>query len=277
MSDSRPPSPRHLPSGIIAAAVIGVAAGAVSWVIAGAWVTMIHGYIRLDQLTMLTLGAVTGAATVAGDAWRRREAPRMPAVHGVLLGGIGALVPATVFAVLSRHGSGGFAFERILGWGLTAAATAAAISLARPPLRGTRIGAAALVAGAGGIVSGVLLLLPGITELWQALAFVWFGAVVGVAVVAPWLVGAIAVVEIIPGRNALPTMLTLREWPIDDGDSVTLNAAQLACINGRLVLYPPSTGVSLNGHLVISPRVVEGTALVTVGRARYEILVRTRR
>ena len=122
-------------------------------------------------------------------------------------------------------------------------------------------------------LAGAIITLPGITEIWQAAAFIWLGGVIGFAVAGPELWLASAVVELIPPRGQFPGILDLREWPLYPGDVLSLGQAQVAQVGTRFLVYPPAGGLVANGHHIPLPRDLPEGGLLLVGRARYRVRV----
>jgi hypothetical protein len=266
-------SSRRVPSGIAAAAVLGAAGGAVAWLAATGWSHVVTGYVRLDQLTMLTLGAIVGAVTLGGDALRRRQRVGAPIINGVIVGGVSALAVATVVALLSATGDTGFLMQRAAGWCAVVTVSSAALA----SVHGSPIRAAHATVGIGllgGIICGLVALLPGAAEFWWAIAFTVAGATIAIAVTGPRLWQAVAIVEHAPARNAIPGLLALREWAIDDGDVVALGTAQLSCNDGHVALHPPAGGATVNGLLKTRGTYIPVSCVIAVGGQRYLVQVR---
>ncbi len=270
----RAESSRWIPSGITAAATIGAAAGAVAWFLASGWSQVVSGYIRLDQLTMMTLGAVAGATALGGEALRRREPIGTALIAGLIAGGVPALIVASVFASFSALGGTGFLVQRVVGWCCVVTATAVALAAARPMAIRSHLSETAGVAALGGAMCGLIVLLPGAVEFWLAIAFTAAGATIGIAVCGPALWRAVAIVEHAPPRNSIPRLLALREWSLAPGDVVALSTAQLSCANGRVALYPPAGGATVNGILKTGGIYLRTSSLIAVGGQRYLVQLR---
>ncbi|MGH7592301.1 MAG: hypothetical protein ACRELE_00365, partial [Gemmatimonadales bacterium] len=228
---------------------------------------------RLDQLSALTLGGFVGAAVLGSREFRQRGHPLYGAVAGLLLGGAGAIAGISLLAfdhgVLSPRS---FFLERAAAWALACGLTGVALgTFVRPHTRRMLLERAGLAVG-GGAVGGILFTLPGATDLWQAVAFVWFGATIGVAVVGPELWSAGAVIEGLPARGRSLTLLALREWPLHDGVRA-IGEARVSLVNGRVALYPPAGGVVADGRPWRRPHYLLANTDVAVGRIRYRVRV----
>lgn len=269
-----PAGPRRseaLPRGVLASILIGASGAGVGWLLTGMLPLLTTSNARLDQLNALCFGAATGAAVVAGAAYRRRRSMLSGALAGALLGGVGALVGVTPLALLTGAPSArAFLLERCGAW-LLAALGAALAARVWASDRSDRLGETALIAAVGGAVSGVIFTLPGATDAWQGVAALWFGATIGLAVVGPDLWGATGVVARLPGKGRRWSPWLIREWPLYDGVSLMVGEAQIACLDGRIVLYPPAGGVQADGRTVRRPRFVVASTQIAVGHSRYHL------
>jgi hypothetical protein len=262
-----------LPRGVTASAVIGMAAGGVAWLPSNVWSSFTASYVRLDQWTALGLGAVVGAAVLAAREFRQRRRFGVALAAGALLGGAGALAGTSALALAyAATTPGSFLLQRIAAWGLAGLLTVAALSLAISPRRTRMMVESTGIAVSGGAIGGVIYTLPGATDLWQALAFLWFGAVVGIAACGPELWSAVAVVETLPPRGTQLELLSLHEALLYD-DTIAVGEARLASVAGGVALYPPAGGVIADGHHVRQPRFLRSNTELLVGRMRYRVRV----
>ena len=224
--------------------------------------------------TMLLLGALVGGAVLGGIALRTRGPLLLGTVAGVLLGGIGATLGAVIVAMLPGPGSvRGFLLVRFVGWTLSGMLAATCLSWTMRPLAWRRVGESALLGLLAGAVGGALFALPGPSELWQGLAFLAFGAGTGLAVGGPALWGARATIEAAPSRGLVPSVMSLREWPVYEGSAIQLGDGQVACQAGQLALYPPSGGAQLDGRSITQPAFIRGSGRIMVDGVRYRIRV----
>lgn len=261
--------------GLWSSAVLGATGAAVAWLLAALGprvVAVSGGAARLDQLTMWLLGGMIGVAVLGGRA-SRIGAPIIPELLGGLsLGGIAALIPATLALLLPVPASpAGFLLLRALAWCVAGASLALTLAAFTRPERGGIRGEATVIGATGGLVAGLLYALPGPSELTQALAFLTLGVSVGLALALPWLRHALAVADQVPRRGPVPGILSLREALLYEGSAVQLGSALLACQGGRVALYPASVGVVLNGRAVVEPRYLGDGGTLLVAEQRYRI------
>jgi hypothetical protein len=263
-----------LPRGVLASIVLGYTGGLVAWLIAGVWTDLGPArstYLRLDQITILLLGAIAGAAVLGGAALRRRESILMAVPAGGMLGGAGAVIGASlVLLVPGVMSLRGFVLGRIAGWALAAGLASLLLACYGPRLRWPRLGESLGLGLMAGGLSGVVFALPGPSDLWQGIAFCLFGAGVGVAACGPALWRAPAIVELYRGPR-LPGILSLREWAVADDESAVLESATVAARGGRAALYPSPAGAVLDGRAVTEPVYLSGTSGVTDGAAAYYV------
>ena len=262
----------RLPRGLWTSIVVGMTASACGWLLSSALPALTASYVRLDQLTALVLGATIGGGVIGVREYRQRRSVSFGVAAGAVLGGVGALSGASLVAFASGMGTPRFfAVERIAAWLLSAAAAGALLST----IGGTRpfqwIREIVLIAAIGGGVSGIIFTLPGAADVWQAVACIWFGGAIALAVTGPELWHANAVVELVPARGTRWNPILGREWPLYDGAALSLGEAQVACQNGRVTLYPPSGGLIANGHTVREPQFLHGDTLISIGRTRYRL------
>jgi len=279
-SATRSAGPSRLPRGIAASALFGYAGAFLAWLVAGIFTDLtdlISSYQRLDQVAICLLGAAAGAAVLAGAALRQRRSVVVGAASGLLLGGAGTLLGGSA-ALLLIHPASPAAFlgYRLLAWALAGVVGGAFLACHAVPLAPGRVGESATLGLIAGAMSGAVLGLPGPSELWQAVAWLLFGAALGVAVTGPLLWHASAMVELQHPRG-LPTMVSLREWPILEGSSVQLGSAQLAAQEGQVAFYPPASGASVNGGVVTQPVYLPSGGALEVAGAHYQVRSREAR
>ncbi|MBL0173362.1 MAG: hypothetical protein IPP90_22270 [Gemmatimonadaceae bacterium] len=271
---------RALSPSLSAAVVTGWIGGAVAWAIASGWTdstTWLSSYDRIDQLVALTIGACSGAGVLTMRARHRRE-PLMPAlVAGALMGGVGALVAASLgLALRGSMSPRGFVLERMATWSLMAACAAAALSCYSRTRHLASTAESFALGALGGAVAGATLSLPGPTELWWPVAMTWCGAAIGFAAVGPALWRAPIVVQVLPPRDERPSMWSLHECAIEEGWSRGLAESQVGCVDGAVYVYPPPAGAVLNGYPLYRAIPVTRDAILAVGRHRYRLTLRRR-
>ena len=267
------PVPRSLPKGILASASLGYVGGVAAWIaagLAGDLTRLIPSYVRLDQFTMLLLGALTGAPVLAGAALRTRGSVLVNVGAGLVLGAAGAIAGASLALLLPGTSVRAFVIVRIVGWAVAAGLTAVLLAafVARPAAR--RLAESFGLGLLAGAAAGVVFALPGPAELWHALAFSVFGAGVGAAVAGPLLWGAAAIVELVPPRGA-PGIFSLREWPVQEGTVVDVQGTRVACRDGRVALYPAGVGTSVGGRTVSDPVYLADADRISIGSAEYDV------
>ncbi len=272
MSDPRTGIPARLAHGVVASLVAGMAAGAVAWLLAGLAPALTTDYTRLDQLNAMITGAAIGGTVLGTRAYRHRAEVLLSIVSGTLLGGVGALAGATplAFAHLASTPRQ-FLLERALAWGLMSTGAAALLSVVARPTSRDRFVERLLLALFGGSIGGVVFTLPGVSDLWQGISFLWVGAAIGIAIAGPEAWHAAAIIETLPERGRQRHLFAVREWLIDEGDVVALGEAQVSCQHGRIALYPPAGGVVAAGHAVRHPTYLHASQIIAVGRARYRL------
>lgn len=265
--------------GVWASTVLGLTAGAIAWGIAPLLTGPAGhaGAARLDQLTMWLLGSLVGALVVGGRALRAGYPVLVELVIGFALGGTAALVAATISGFVPQV-STPFTFVALRGmsWAWCGVLTATALASVLARRRRAELLETVGIGGAGGLLAGMMFVLPGPAELWQAVAFLAFGASIGIAIDWPILRRARAVVDRAPRRGPVPGVMTLRESPLFEGGAVALGDATLSCQRERVALYPPKSGVVFNGRAVTVPVFLPTGGTLMVANQRFRIrLVRT--
>ncbi len=191
---------------------------------------------------------------------------------GLLLGGVAGLVGASIGLRL-RVGDTptGFVIERLATWGLVAGAIAGALSTYTRTRRVAFSVESSILGLLGGITAGALFSLPGPSEIWLPLALTWCGAAIGFAAVGPAIWHAPAVVHVLPARDARHSLWSLYESTIDDGWSMALAEARIACVDGVVYVYPPPAGAILDGYPLYRAVPLTRDAMLAVGRARFRV------
>lgn len=229
-------------------------------------------YGRLDQLVALLLGASCGACILAGRARHRRD-PVLPAAGaGILLGGVAGLAGTSVGLRLHAGVTPvGFVIERLATWGLMAGLVAAALSTFARTRRLAANSESFLLGVLGGVTAGALFSLPGPSEVWLPIAMTWCGGAMGFAAVGPGIWHAPAVVHVLPVRGARHSLWSLHERAIDEGWSMPLAEAQVACVDGVVYVYPPPAGAILDGVPLYRAMPIVHDAMLAVGRSRFRV------
>lgn len=263
-----------LPRGVWISVVTGMSAGGIAW-LASAWLPhLTTSYARLDQLMALMLGALTGAMILGIRERRQRRSVAYGVGGGMLLGGVGALAGASILAFGQSPVSARlFAAERLVSWALMSVGATVMLAAFNPLRRFAWFRERVSISAIGGLGAGALFMLPGASDAWQAAACLWAGGAIALAVAAPELWHARAVVAAMPLRGEHWNPLATHEWPLHDGTVLALGAAHLHCRDGSVTLYPPAGGVLAQGHPVREATPVRFSGILTIGRSRYRCQV----
>jgi hypothetical protein len=269
-------NPPRMPRGVLASAMFGLTAASGGWLLSGVGPVLTGSYTRLDQLSALLVGALAGAAVLGGRALRQRGAVATGLAAGTLLGGAGALCGVSVFAFL--HGPvlpRTFLLERVMAWMFACGASALFLGAFVNAGRWHRSVESFLLGCGGGAIAGVVFMLPGASEAWQAIAFLCFGTAIGFAVAGPELWHAMATVQLLPPRGEEQGLLAMREWPLDEGAVLALGETQIACVKGRIALYPSAGGMVAAGRSIREPAFLITSGTIAAGRTRYHVQIAT--
>ena len=269
LAAARRPEPAATPflprSGYIGL-VAGVTGAGIAWVVTATLFTelgdVLTSYGSLDTAVAAVLGGLVGAILLGLVASTRAES--VPG--GVALGGLLGAVGAGGGALLGLLGAGAmglgesrqsFIVARLLVWGLAGGLAGALLALSAVgrdrlrPLDGLLFGLGA------GLVGGLLLSLPGPSDLWQLLGFLVIGAAIGLAIVVPGFRRSIGVVELehIGGRSV--GLLRHRGWEVADNRMTPLGRAfQIEARQGRCRLVP--TGHAASEVVQVAGKTVTG-------------------
>jgi hypothetical protein len=259
------------PRGILASGLSGAVGAALGWAVTWLGNEWTISLARLDQVTALALGAGIGSTLLAARARRIGRPASAEAAIGAIIGGAATLLAVSLVAQLhSGNTPRSFLFTRVLAWALAGAALAAMLTTYLGLSTSVRRVESTLLGAAGGAGSALIMSLPGITDLWQVTASLWFGFAVAVAVCGPELWHAIAVVTLLPSRGRPWSLWQLREVPLYDGMRTSIGAAQLVCADGRVAVYPPAGGATADGRRVRRARYIVADSVIGAGRARGE-------
>lgn len=263
-----------LPRSIVAATLLGYAAGVLAWAavsLANLPAHFTSDYARLDQITMLLIGMIVGGVTLGGVALRTRGVVLLGVVLGIALGGVGALGGTSVALLIPAGASvRAFVLARVVSWALAGGGCTLLLTIYLRPLVVRRVVESVVIGGVGGALGGVVFVLPGPSDLWQAVAIALFGAGIAIAVCGPALWHALATVEVVASRGRVG-MLTLREWPVHNDAPIELGALRVAAQAGRVALYPPPNGADVDGRAVHAAIFVEHDCRVAVAGDRFRV------
>ena len=263
---SEPAATPFLPRSGYIGPVAGVTGAGIAWVVTATLFTdlgdVLSSYGSLDIAVAAVLGATIGAVLLGLVASTRAESVPGGIALGALLGAVGA----GGGALLGLLGAGfmglgdsrqSFIVARLAVWGLAGGLAGALLALPAVgrdrfrPLDGLLFGLGA------GLVGGLLLSLPGPSDLWQLLGFLTTGAAVGAAVVIPGFRRSIGVVELehVGGRSV--GLLRHRGWEIGDNRITPLGRAfQIEARQGRCRLVP--TGYAASEVVQVGGKAVTG-------------------
>jgi hypothetical protein len=268
---------RPLHPSISAAAVAGWIGGALAWFVTSAWTdlsSVISSYTRLDQFAALVLGAFVGGLVLTVRARHRRE-PLLPAARaGLLLGGVSALLGATVSLLFDGATSSEvFVVQRVLTWALLSGSAAAALATYTRPRRTPCIVESGILGLIGGATAGAMYSLPGPAEIWLPVAMTWSGGAIGFAAVGPAMWRAMVVVQVLPPRDGRLSLWSLHERAIDRGGSMPVAEGEVGCVDDDVVVSPPPAGAILDGYPLYRALPLTRDAILAIGRSRFRLTV----
>lgn len=139
---------------------------------------------RADVAVAVLLAGAVGIALNAGSVLRGLCRAPAGVLYALLCVIAGALVLLAVGATGDVPTVRGFLFARIGAWMLIAIPVALLVTAPLRELGAHRFLESALVAAGAGILCALLASLPGVSDLWQAVAFVACGALVGGAAIS---------------------------------------------------------------------------------------------
>ena len=281
------PPTRFVPRAVYASAALGAAGGWSAWTVAGAIADanadnpgFLASRAGLDAVLAAIFGLLVGAAVGFGAARRTNGG----AVSGLAAGAGGGLVAALLWAVgvgLTRSGAPDpFRVDgeslvvhgaRFGAWVVLGAAVAVGVALATARWTGARGGAAAfraaVWAGLGGGVAGLLVTLPGPIELWSALGATIAGAGVGGAVAWAAVRRSVGVLSLEAIGEHGPGVVSLREWALVNDRPVSLASREAPA--GPTITVAAGAVTQRDGTATATPRPVRQEDRVTVGGRRY--------
>lgn len=280
---AEPAATPFLPKSGYLGPVAGVTGAGLAWVLTATLFTdlgdVLSSFGALDIAVAAVLGAGIGLVLLGVMASARSESVPAGLALGALLGGAGGGLGALV-GLLGAGAAGlgdsrqGFIVARLLVWGLAGGLTGLLLGLpavGRDKLRPVD----GLLYGLGaGLVGGLLLSLPGPSDLWQLLGFLILGLAVGAAVVVPGFKRAIAVIELEHVGGASVGLLRHRSWEVANNRMTPLGRAfQVEARQGRCRLVPTgqamSEAVQVGGKPVTGPVDIINLDPIAIGPRVY--------
>ena len=172
---------------IVLPPVEGALGALAAWAIAGV-LTDLHAPVssvaRADLVAAVLLSGLIGFAISAGSVFRKLVRVPIAVVCTALAATAGLLLFAAVSSVGAESTVPQFLLGRVAGWLLVIVPLTVVLTSPLRDLGGQRYVEAALVALCAGVLSALIASLPGVSYLWQAIAFVMSGALVGGAAVS---------------------------------------------------------------------------------------------
>ncbi|MEZ4455815.1 MAG: FHA domain-containing protein [Gemmatimonadales bacterium] len=277
---SEPPATPFLPKAGYQGAVAGVTGAVLAWAIAALALAdlpgFLAGYGALDVFVAGLLGALIGALVLGVRALRRAESPGIGLLVGALLGAFGGLVGAVlgglVAGAIGFTGSRqSFVLARLIFWVLAASFIGAALGLVDVKRDARRVLDGLLFGLGAGLFGGLLMSLPGRTDLWQLLGFLVVGLGIGAGLSLPALQRALGVLELESEGRSGVGLLRHRGWEIGHrGVNRIGGLFEVVVQGGRCRLQPLGTsGAQLGGRPVTGATELLNQDVLTVGERRY--------
>lgn len=232
--------------------VAGVTGGAVAWLLAATLLVDLPGllpsYGALDLAVAVLLGGMIGGLVLAADATRRAGSAGLGLLTGLCLGALGAAIGGVLGGLASgavgfNVSRQGFLLSRMAFWTLTSGVAGLFIGLAavrrdrRRPLDGLLYGLAV------GLFGGLLVSLPGRTDLWQLLGFLVVGLGIGAGYAWPALRRAAGVLELERAGDRSVGLLRHRGWELPAAGVSSIGGLfEVRTQGGRAQLVPTGAG-----------------------------------
>lgn len=256
---------------------VGMTGAAAAWIGAQTITTLgpvISSYGALDLIVLALLGAAVGGLVGAGSASLRDEPVGRAAGLGLLLGAGGAaaggLIAFLLVGAVGLRSAGGFWVTRALVWTLAGGAMGSAIAAPTASGGRTRLIRAALGGAAAGLLGAGLLSAPGPSAVWQLVAFLMMGALVGYGCLA--VVPGSWVVERIQSARAVG-LWQHREWEIEDGRPAVIgHQVRVESTGGQGRVGPTGAGgspVTIGGRAVRAGTALSPGDRIRIGEVEY--------
>jgi hypothetical protein len=167
--------------------VEGAIGALLAWGIGGS-ITDVRGMIstieRADVVVAILIAGLVGLGLCAGSVVRGLYRPPVAVLCTVVSAAAGLLVLAALSSVGDAPTVKGFLLARIVAWTIITIAVALTITAPLRDLGSQRFVEAAVVALVAGVLSALVASLPGVSDLWQALACIIGGALIGAAAIS---------------------------------------------------------------------------------------------
>jgi hypothetical protein len=244
-----PPAKPFLPKGAYIGLVAGLSGGAIAWLVGSLFTdlgTVLVSYGALDLTVAAILGGFVGAAILGFAALRRNEAAVAAVAIGLLLGALGTTFGALLGLLAAGLGGlggsrQGFVVARLLVWGLAGGFGGLVLGarwFGRD--RGRLVDGLLFGVGAGAL-GGLIMSLPGPTDLWQLIAFVLVGSGLGYGLSRP--ARALGMVELETVSGGSVGLLRHREWEVLDNEANAFGRRfQVRARQGQLAIAPTGQG-----------------------------------
>lgn len=274
-----PPARPFLPKGAYLGLVGGLSGAALAWLATSFFTdlgTVLVSYGALDLVVATFLGGFVGAAVLGLAALRRNEPALAALAVGLLLGGLGTATGALLGLVAAGFGGlgnsrQGFIVARLLVWGLGAGVGGLALGawwIRRD--RGRLVDGLLFGLGAGAL-GGLVMSLPGPTDLWQLIGFALVGLGLGYGLSRP--ARALGLVELETVNGASVGLLRHREWEVlDDLPNAFGRRLEVRARQGRLTVAPTGPGgerAVLAAQPITGPVELLNDDVVTLGEHRF--------
>ena len=139
---------------------------------------------RLDLAVAVLLAGAIGLALSAGSVMRKLVRLSTAVACTLLALLVGVLTLAALAVVGDAPTVQHFLVARVAAWLLIALPVSLVVTAPLRDLGVHRFGEAAVIATCAGVLSALVASLPGVSDLWQAVAFILCGALVGAAAIS---------------------------------------------------------------------------------------------
>ncbi len=274
-----PPPEPFLPKSGYIGPVAGMTGGGLAWIVGSLLFTdlgeVLSSHGALDIAVMAMVGALIGASVLGMAASVRAEGVGIGVALGALLGVLGGVVGSLGGLLLAgAAGLGGsrqsFVVARLIVWGLSGGLIGLLLGLrwvGRDRLRAVE----GLLYGLGaGVLGGLVMSLPGPTDLWQLLAFLILGAAIGAGLSIPGVRRAIGVIELDRVAGSSVGLIRHRGWEVAlQGATPLGRSLEIRVDRGRCQLVPTGTAsaepLQLGGKPISGPTDIVNQDPIAIG------------